>query len=82
MTPDPSALAAALERQAQLLAPVAAGLHAAAAYPAVAPHDWRGPASQAYRDLEQRLRSRVADADAAVATALRSTRLALAQAGG
>lgn len=77
MNSDPSALLAALERQAQLLAPVSADLHAAVAHPPVAPHDWRGPASDAYLALKRELRSRVVSAEFAVAAALGSTRRAI-----
>jgi hypothetical protein len=81
MNPVPSALLAALERQAQLLAPVAAALQAAVAHPPVAPHDWRGPASDAYLALEREVRSRVVSAEFAVAAALGSTRHAIEVAG-
>jgi hypothetical protein len=82
MTPDPSALRAALERQAAVLTPVAAGLRAATAHPPISPHDWHGPAATAYREFEQRLRVGLVAADDAVEAARHSTRLALAQLGG
>ncbi|MEO8261375.1 MAG: hypothetical protein ABI566_02300 [Pseudolysinimonas sp.] len=82
MTPDQSALRAALERQAQVLVPVAADLHAAVAHPPVAPHDWHGPASDSYQALERQVRSRLISAEFAVAAALGSTRQALVQSGG
>jgi hypothetical protein len=82
MTPDPSALRAALERQAEVLAAVAARLRTATAHPPISPHDWRGPAASAYRELEQRLREGMVAADDAAETARHSARLALAQLGG
>ena len=80
--PAGDALRRALEHQVAALAPIAAGLHAAEAHPAVAPADWHGPASDAYDGLESRLRSRVAVAERAVSTALQTSRLALAELGG
>ena len=61
------ALRRALEQQVAALVPIAAGLHAAVAHPPVAPADWHGPASDAYASLEARMRSRVAEAERAVA---------------
>ncbi len=77
-----TALRRALELQVAALIPIAADLHAAAAYPAIAPADWHGPASDAYDSLESRLRVRVAVADRAVTTALHTSRIALAALGG
>ena len=76
------ALRRALEQQVAALAPIAAGLDAAVAHPPIAPADWHGPASEAYAELESRLRSRVAVAERAVAATLQSSRLALAGLGG
>jgi hypothetical protein len=83
-TPPPVeiALRRALEQQVADLVPVAAGLDWAASYPPIAPTDWHGPASEAYAGLESRLRAAVDAAARAVATALRSSRLALAELGG
>src|SRR5690606_14880937 len=77
MVSGPVVLAAALERQAALLAPVAAHLAAASAHPPIAPADWGGPASRAFAELEGRLRAQLARADEAVAAALHGTRIAL-----
>jgi hypothetical protein len=79
-TPDPATalVRAALERQAAVLAPVAARLHAAAAHPPTAPPDWRGPAADAFADRELRLRRELAEADAAANASLAHTRAALA----
>jgi hypothetical protein len=76
------ALRRALEQQVAALAPVAAGLRSAVAYPPIAPADWHGPASDAYAGLESQLRSRVDVAERAVAATLQSSRLALAELGG
>ena len=83
-TPPPAetALRRALQQQVAHLLPVAAELGWAAAYPPIAPSDWHGPASDAYAGLESRLRTRVDAAARAVATALQSSRLALAELGG
>jgi len=80
--PEQALLRAHLERQAAALAPVAASLRDAVAHPPIAPHDWHGPASQAYAELEARLRQRVAAAGSAAGDALHSTRSALGQLGG
>lgn len=78
---DP-ALRTALAQQVAALIPVAAGLRAAVAHPPVAPADWHGPASDAYSQLEARLRSRVAAAERAVTATLQSSRVALGELGG
>lgn len=82
MDPDTSAVRAALERQAAVLAPVAARLRAATAHPPISPHDWHGPAASAYRHLEERLRVRLVSAGDAADAARHSARLTLAQLGG
>jgi hypothetical protein len=82
MTPDPSALRAALERQAAVLAAVAARLRAVTAHPPISPYDWHGPAASAYRELEQHLRDGLRAADDAAEAARHSARLAIAQLGG
>lgn len=71
----------ALEQQVSALIPIAAGLHVAVAHPAVAPADWHGPASDAYASLEARMRSRVAEAERAVASTLQTSRIALGDLG-
>jgi hypothetical protein len=76
-----AALVRALEQQVAAVVPIATGLHAAAAHPAVAPADWHGPASDAYAALESRLRSGIAIAEQAVSTVLQASRLALAELG-
>lgn len=77
MTPDPVLLAAALERQAAVLAPLSARLEAAVVHPPIAPREWGGPASRAFADLERRLRAELVRADEAVGAALHGTRIAL-----
>jgi hypothetical protein len=79
VTPDNPALLAALERQAAVLAPIAQHLHGTVVHPPIAPYEWQGPASQAYRELEQQLRERLRSADDMVSAALFSTRLAIGQ---
>jgi hypothetical protein len=79
MTPDLARLHAALERQIALLAPIAHRLRLAVVHPPIAPHDWRGPASRSYASLEEQLRSRIRDAEDAVAAALHHSRLAAGQ---
>lgn len=81
MIPDSPALRAALERQAAVLAPVAARLQAATAHPPISPHDWRGPAADAALLLEDRLRAALHSAEAAATGALHSTRIAAAHLG-
>ena len=85
MTPAPPpadlALRHALEQQVSALLPIAADLHSAVAHPPVAPADWHGPASDAYAALEARMRSRIADAERAVAVTLQTSRLALGDLG-
>jgi hypothetical protein len=76
MTPDP-ALRAALEHQVAILVPIAGRLRAAIVHPPIAPHDWGGPASSGFDELEGRLRRRIAVAEDCVATLLRDTRLAV-----
>ena len=78
MTPDPRALEVPLERQLSVLVPIAGRLHVADAHPLVAPHDWQGPASGAYRDLEDALRHRIRQASEAAEAAVHATRHALA----
>ena len=80
--PVDAALRRALEDQLSGLMPIAAGLRAAVAHPPIAPADWHGPASDAYAGLEVRLRSRLAEAERAVTTAVQTSRLALAELGG
>jgi alcohol dehydrogenase class IV len=75
------ALRHALERQIAGLLPVEAGLQSAVAFPAVAPADWHGPASDAYASLEARMRSSIADAERTVAATLLTSRLALGDLG-
>jgi hypothetical protein len=82
LTPDAPLLQTQLHRQAATLTGVCADLRIAVARPPVAPHDWHGPASRAYAELEDRLRTRLAVAADAAAVALQSTRLALAEGGG
>ncbi|CAN5539414.1 hypothetical protein BH09ACT4_BH09ACT4_05670 [soil metagenome] len=79
MTPDSTLLQVQLRRQAAALAPVAIHLQAAMMHPPISPHDWYGPASLSYADLETRLRARIAAAGDAVESALRSTRVAIGQ---
>jgi hypothetical protein len=75
--PADLALRHALEQQVSALVPIAADLHAAVVHPAVAPADWHGPASDAYASLEAQMRSRIAEAERAVAVTLQTSRLAL-----
>lgn len=82
MTPESALLHAALQRQADALAPIAARLQLAVAHPPIAPLEWDGPAAQGYADLEGRLRSRIRAADDMVSAALHHTKLALGQVGG
>jgi hypothetical protein len=79
MHPDHAALQAALARRISALAPVAAHLREAVVHPAVAPHDWSGPAARAYRDLESELRGRLRHAADAAESALHESRLAMSQ---
>lgn len=79
--PPDLALRRALEQQVSALVPIAADLHTAVAYPAVAPADWHGPASDAYTSLETRMRSSVSEAERAVAATLQTSRLALGDLG-
>jgi hypothetical protein len=81
MTPDPTALHLALERQAASLAPIAAHLRVAGGYPPMSGADWLGPASREFALLEAGLRARVAAAERLVAGALADTRRALAELG-
>ena len=75
------ALRRALELQVSALIPIAADLHVAVTHPAVAPADWHGPASDAYASLEARMRSRVVEAERAVASTLQTSRIALGDLG-
>ncbi len=77
MFPDPRSLEVPLERQLTVLAPISSRLHVAAMHPLVAPHDWRGPASLAYRDLEEELLASVRRAAETAEAAVHSTRRAL-----
>ena len=77
MTPDPRPLEVPLERLLLVLAPMASRLHAAAMHPLVAPHDWSGPASRAYREVEEDLHIRVRHAAQLAEAAVHSTRRAL-----
>lgn len=82
MTPETAALRGVLQRQADVLAPIVSHLRAATVHPVIAPHDWNGPASDAYAALERRVRSRVAAAESEASAALHSTRVAIGQLGG
>jgi hypothetical protein len=80
-SPHDLALRHALEQQVSALIPIAADLHVAVVHPPVAPADWHGPASDAYASLEARMRSRVVEADRAVAATLQTSRIALGDLG-
>ena len=80
--PADIALQRALELQVSALAPIAAGLQGAVAYPPIAPADWHGPASHAYDGLESRLRARLDVAERAVSDALLASRVALREVAG
>jgi hypothetical protein len=77
--PSDPLLVAALDSQISVLAPVAARLHLAVVHPPIAPHDWQGPASRSFGDLEQRLRSSLRLADDAAGAALHASRIARGQ---
>ena len=79
MDPDLSALAQALDRQIRVLAPVSARLHMTVVHPPVAPQDWQGSASSAFRELEVQLRAQLRRAAEAAEAALHASRLAEAQ---
>ena len=79
MTPDLALLHAALERRIAVLAQIAHRLRLAVVHPPIAPYDWRGPASRSYASLEEQVRSRIREAEDAVAAALHHSRLAAGQ---
>lgn len=79
MDPDLSALAAALDRQIRVLAPVAARLRMAVVHPPVAPPDWHGPAAVSFGELEMQLRAQLRRAADAAEAALHAGRLAAGQ---
>lgn len=81
MNPDLTALQVALERQAEVLAPIAHRLRLGVVHPPVAPHDWSGPASVTFAEREVTLRQLIRHAAEAAETALHETRLALSQVG-
>ncbi|MBX3195210.1 MAG: hypothetical protein KF727_08965 [Microbacteriaceae bacterium] len=74
--PSDPVLRAALDRQAAVLAPISARLHAAVVHPPVAPHDWGGPAARGFAELEHELRTSIAAADDTVSGLLHATRIA------
>jgi hypothetical protein len=79
VTSENPSLLPLLEHSAGVLAPVAARLHVAVAHPPISPHEWQGPAAQAFEQLEEELRSRLRAAEDAAASALHSMRIAIGQ---